>query len=169
MSTFRGIGARLKTQGGGSLNNLNVTTQLTTAGPLNLNSNDVLINEVILALVKDPVFLNELSSPTLRAFISNQLADVPALAASIRPLVAAILTADTLFIDSVALKLSVLLKTFVSAKLVNTPPVDFYENLALGLVPYSNLILGDRRTQIQNNIIEGAIVDLKEPYKAICE
>ena len=163
MSTFRGIGARLKTQGGGSLNNLNVTTQLTTAGPLNLNSNDVLINEVILALVKDPVFLNELSSPTLRAFISNQLADVPALAASIRPLVAAILTADTLFIDSVALKLSVLLKTFVSAKLVNTPPVDFYENLALGLVPYSNLILGDRRTQIQNNIIEGAIIDLKEP------
>lgn len=160
MSTFRGIGARVKTQGGGSLNNLTITNQLSSAKPLNVFANEVLVNEVILALVKDPVFLQGLSSPALRAFISNQLSDLPALGITVRPYVAAQLAVDDAFIDAVAAKISVLLEQYAATTLVTTPETSFYQLLAQNLSSYSDIILGDQRDQIIQNLVTPAINDV---------
>ena len=161
MSTFRGIGARLKTQGGGSLNNLTITNQLSSAQPLNVFANEVLVNEVILALVKDPVFLQGLSSPALRAFISNQLSDLPALALIVQPYVAAQLAVDEAFIDAVAAKVSVLLEQYAATTLVTSPETSFYTLLAQNLSSYSDIILGDQRDQIIQNLVTPAVEDVK--------
>ena len=161
MSTFRGIGARLKTQGGGSLNNLTITNQLSSAEPLNVFANEVLVNEVILALVKDPVFLQGLSSPALRAFISNQLSNLPALALIVQPYVAAQLAVDPSFIDAVAAKISVLLEQYAATTLVTSPELSFYTLLAQNLSSYSDIILGDQRDQIIQDLVTPAVEDVK--------
>ena len=137
MSTFRRIGARTKTQGGGGFNNLAVTNQITSANPVNIFSNSHLINTVIESLQTFPAFVETLSTTRVRTFIRSQLANAATIAALILPVVVVQLATDespTGLIATLAIKSAPTFSSAVQALLLVN--AIFLYSVVQGMIQY---------------------------------